>query len=67
MHSERLAKSSSLSEKMLQKISAHWAARFKNLSTIICCVHWLNMLEHTLHGNDAKNYIPIMMVRVRLG
>ena len=38
----------------------------KNLSAIICLVHWANVLEQSLHRSNVKCLTSIMMVRVRV-
>ena len=40
-------------------------ARFQNLSTTICYVHLMNVLEHTIYGKYAQDLTSIIMVRVR--
>ena len=32
---------------------------------MLCCVHWVNVLVHALHGYNAQDLTAIMVVMVR--
>ena len=42
-------------------------AKLKNLPGTICWVHWVNMLEHTVHGSNHTIMYLLLEERVMLG